>query len=189
MTLLLPLTRRAGTRRPRPHSAGRESRLGSYPRCARRRGEWRVEMPTGPPTPHRLWCPGLQTRATVGAAADALRRHWPSAAHSVGRESRLRSYPRCARCRGEGCAWATDVRRTDAPVVVRTTRITETGLAARNRLADFPGSAALDFSRGSAARAPLRGPRPASTGTSHAAARSDLLPLICDSRILKYPRP
>ena len=46
------------------------------------------------------------------------RRHWPSAARSARRENGLRSYSRCARCRGEyGCTWATHVRRTDAPVV------------------------------------------------------------------------
>jgi len=52
------------------------------------------------------------------AAVIAPRRHWPSAAGFRGPENRRGSYSRFARRLGEyGCAWATDVRRTDAPVV------------------------------------------------------------------------
>jgi len=48
---------------------------------------------------------------------------------------------------------------------VGSTRITETELAAGNRLAGFAAPPPKLTPRGSAARAPLRGPRPASTGT------------------------
>jgi len=67
------------------------------------------------------------------------RRPCPAEAPFREPENGLRSYSRCARSRGEyGCAWATNARRTDAPVVVRSTRITWTELAARNRSARFP---------------------------------------------------
>ena len=39
-------TRRGGTARPRPASARRENGLSSYPRCARRRGEYGCDWPT-----------------------------------------------------------------------------------------------------------------------------------------------
>jgi hypothetical protein len=52
------------------------------------------------------------------------------------RRSPLRPSPRgssAARWRGDyGCAWATHVRRTDAPVLVSATRITQTEVAAQS---------------------------------------------------------
>ena len=172
---------------PRRHSpsaapfrrAGKSSRLVPSLRSPPGRVASRNALGSG--DPHRLWCPGLQTRATVSAAAP--RRHWPSAAHSAGRESRLRSWPRCARCRGEGCAWATDVGRTDAPVVVRTTRITETGLAARNRLADFPAPP-----RWTSAAAPQRAPRSEGRGRPAPARRTRQRGSSFDSPLLVIAR-
>ena len=57
-----------------------------------------------------------------------------------GREIALRSFS-VAAAATIGCAWAQSVRRTDAPVVIRDTRITQAEVAARNRSARFPADA------------------------------------------------
>jgi hypothetical protein len=62
----------------------------------------------------------------------------PAPLRAPGKRSQLIPY----RCRGEyGCIWPTHARHTDAPVVIRFTRITMTELAATNRWARFHPSA------------------------------------------------
>ncbi len=111
----LPCTRRTGTGRPRPSSAGRK-------------------------------IVAARTLAALDAAAS------------------------------KGCAWAADVRRTDAPVVILgSTRITRAELAAVNRRADFPAPLGFAEARRSVtpqrmARSNVRG-RPAPARRERAALR------------------
>ena len=174
---------------PRRHSPSAapfrraESRLGSYPRCARRRGEWRVECPrVRRPPPFAV--PGSSDPGDCAAlpltrrAGTGRPRPTPRAGKSSPLVPSLRSLPRRVgtrlgdRCQAHRCAGGSQdgadhtdrTRREESP----------------RRLS---GSAALDFSRSSAARAPLRGPRPSSAGPSHAAAPADFdFPLLVIAR-------
>ena len=116
-TLRRPETRRTGTGRPRPASAVRKNRRGSYPRSARSRGEY-------------------------------------------------------------GCAWATDVRRTDAPVVVWDLRGSQRPNSPRGIAAPvFPlRCASLIRTRSETPQhmARSRRPRPPSTGTPRAGGRNSI---------------
>ena len=103
-----------------------------------------------------------------GAPALAVRGPLRGAGKSSRLVLSLRSPPRRVgmrlgdRCQAHRCAGGD----------LGSTRITETGLAARNRLSGFPAPPPSLTLRGAAARTPLRGPRPSSAGSVRTTAPS-----------------
>src|SRR5688572_12800971 len=116
---------------PELAATNRSGRFPAARRAPRSKGRGRL-VPAragGQRSPRRRRRPSPST-GTVVCGHDALpspaaagARTGPAPADrrpaSARRETGLRSNPRSARARGEyGCAWTTDVKRTDAPVVV-----------------------------------------------------------------------
>ena len=124
--------------------------------------------------PARTWTVSdfLSHGHRLSTAVRAPRRHWPAAPGFRGPENRRGSYSRCARRHGEyGCAWATDARRTDAPVVTWDLRGSHRpNSPAWNRRAGFPAPPRFADQADEATTpqrvARSRRPRPSSTGTA-----------------------